>query len=137
MILTLILAGIFATSCQEEEQQPKDTTTLLTAHKWQLVEESGLNLPKESLGDNIIELKNDGGLVYYEQEDDTENVFQENKWTLSDDEKKIIEILPDDSKNESEIVEINDKTLKIRYTEANPGGELMTVIETYRKFTKQ
>ena len=137
LIFTAVVGIILMSSCKKIENKPKDTISLLTAHKWQLVDESGWNLPKESLGNNIIELKNDGGLVYYDNKEGSNDIFLVNKWSLSSDKKRIIETLPDDSKTETEIVEVTDNTLRIRYKDANHLGEPMTIEETYQKFKKQ
>lgn len=133
-IVTLaLIATFFLGSCAGNYEQAKSISYLLTAHKWQLVEETGLNLPKGALGDNIIELSHEGELIYY---NDAEKVtrFTKNKWFLSKDEKKIIEIYPDESEIETEIVSIDNQTLKLKYLELNGNGEPVTVLTTYRKF---
>jgi hypothetical protein len=107
---------------------------LLTAHKWQLTFEKGLNLPSESLADNIIELAPNGELVYYENREKV-NLFTKNRWELSKDGKKIIEILPDDSRIESEIVELTNNVLKLTYKESDGLGGTIQVVEQYEKFT--
>ncbi len=131
-ILTLFIAvGLFA--CNQQVQAPKNMSALLTAHKWQLTYEKGLNLPTESLLDNIIELASNGDLVYYENREEV-NVFTRNKWELADDGTKIIEILPDGSRTESKIIEITENTLKLTYTESDGLGGTIQVIEKYEKF---
>ena len=136
-IFTIVFGLVIMGACKKIEKKPKDTVALLTAHKWQLVEETGWNLPKESLRNNIIELKNDGGLVYYENIEGSQDIFLINKWSLSPDKKTIIETLPDDSKTKTEIVEVTDNTLKIRYKDSNHLGEPTMIEETYQKFIKQ
>lgn len=132
--LFVIFSVLVLTNCNQSAE-PVNKLSLLTSHKWQLVSESGLNLPAESLNDNIIELKKNGAFVYYENKL-AKGVFTENKWQLSPDEKKLIEILPDNKKIESEIVELSANTLKVRYTEPDGLKGMNTVEETYVKFVR-
>ncbi len=136
ILLSLVLSMVFwMPACLPEDDMPQSTQALLTSHKWQLVEESGLNLPQESLRDNIIELNANGSLIYYENEENIQ-VFTENSWNLSEDGQKIIEVFPDDTKIISDILEVNTHTLKLRYKEANGVGEYTTVVETYHRFAE-
>jgi hypothetical protein len=130
--LLFIAIGLF--SCNQQTQAPQNMSELLTAHKWQLTFEKGLNLPSESLADNIIELAPNGELVYYENREKV-NLFTKNRWELSKDGKKIIEILPDDSRIESEIVELTNNVLKLTYKESDGLGGTIQVVEQYEKFT--
>jgi hypothetical protein len=89
-----------------------------------------MNLKSELLADNVIELKKNGSWVYY---DDVKNqkIFTQNRWQLSADHKKLIEILANDIKIEREIVEINSNNLKIRHFEPDGLGGKVSVTETY------
>ncbi|NJL14914.1 MAG: hypothetical protein HC913_19215, partial [Microscillaceae bacterium] len=58
------LVGIIASACEQQARAPQSIEKLLTAHKWQLIKEEGLNLPNEALQDNIIEMTPQGDLVY-------------------------------------------------------------------------
>ncbi len=129
-----IILGLF--SCNQQAQAPKNLSELLTAHKWQLTFEEGLNLPSESLRDNIIELAPSGELIYYEDKEKV-NLFTKNRWEISKDGQKIIEILPDGSRIESKIIEVSDKVLKLTYEEPDGLGGIIKVIERYEKFTPQ
>ncbi len=128
-----IIIAFSLVACNQQVQAPKNMSALLTAHKWQLTYEKGLNLPAESLLDNIIELAPNGELVYYENREEV-NVFTRNKWKLADDGTKIIEILPDGSHTESTIAEITENTLTLTYTEPDGLGGTVRVIEKYEKF---
>ncbi|GAB4402121.1 MAG: hypothetical protein OHK0053_25750 [Microscillaceae bacterium] len=128
------LAGIIVSACEQQARAPQSIEKLLTAHKWQLVKEEGLNLPSEALQDNIIEMTPQGDLVYYEGKEEI-SVFTKNRWKLSPDEKKVIEILPDGSTIESEIIEITPQTLKLRYHEEDGLGNNNTIIEQYQRYS--
>lgn len=132
VFLIFLAFGLF--SCNQQAQAPKNMSELLTAHKWQLTYETGLNLPSESLQDNIMELAPNGELIYYEDREKV-NLFTKNRWELSDDGQKIIEILPDGNRIESEIVEVSDKILKLTYEEPDGLGGTTKVIEKYERFT--
>lgn len=131
VLALVIILSLFA--CNQQAQAPKNMSALLTAHKWQLTYEKGLNLPAESLPDNIIELAPNGDLVYYENREEV-NIFTRNQWKLADDGTKIIEILPDGSHTESKIMEITENTLTLTYSEPDGLGGTVQVIEKYEKF---
>lgn len=126
---------ISVSACQMDEARPVSIVDMLTDTKWQLIEETGLNLPKESLNDNIIELSPDGQLIYYLDKKNV-NVFTKNEWKLSADQKKIVESLPDGTEVESEILVLNENILKVRYQESDGLGGYVVVTETYQKFVQ-
>ncbi|MCU0444314.1 MAG: hypothetical protein MUE85_05300 [Microscillaceae bacterium] len=134
-IFTLITVAIlaFLSSCQQVENNPQDPKALLSSTKWQLTAESGLNLAADFLADNIIELKDNGNLVYYDKAEKLK-IFTETRWRLTEDKKKLVEILPDGTQIQSEIVELNDTTLKLRYEEPTGNGGKSLVTETYTSF---
>jgi hypothetical protein len=134
-IFTLVIISTFAflSACQQVENNPQDPKALLSSTKWQLTAESGLNLASDFLADNIIELKDNGNLVYYDK-DKKLKVFTETRWRLTEDKKKLVEILPDGTQIQSEIVELSHNTLKLRYEEPTGNGGKSLVTETYTSF---
>jgi hypothetical protein len=134
-IFTLVIISILAllSACQQVENNPQDPKSILSSTKWQLTAESGLNLASDFLADNIIELKNNGNLVYYDKAEKLK-VFTETRWRLTEDKKKLVEILPDGTQIQSEIVELSLHTLKLRYEEPTGNGGKSLVTETYTSF---
>lgn len=137
-VLILVVYTMIMGACTVENKRinQEDPLVLLTSHSWQLIEEKGLDLPKESLPSNVIHLKEDGKIVYYEDSEKSKE-FIVNRWKLSEDKTKVIEILPDDSKVESEIVVLDKDMLKWKYKESDGLGGENLVVETYRRYKQQ
>ncbi len=136
LLVTGVSALVLVTYGQWSSPQSHSVKTVLMSHPWQLIEEEGLNLAKETLADNIIEFDEENSLVYYLGRDDMK-VFTENKWKLSSNQKNIIETLPDDTEIRCSIVQLNPEKLVLQYRERDGHGGWMSVKETYQRYTKK
>lgn len=136
LLVTSVLALILVTYGQWSSPQSHSVKNILMSQPWQLIEEQGLNLAKETLADNIIEFDEKGSLIYYLGRDEMK-VFTENKWKLSADQKQVIETLPDDSEIRCTIVQLNANKLVLQYKEQNGSGDWMSVTETYQRYIKE